>query len=55
MAGMMAPMRANDAKLDALVKKVQAATGAAKTDAWPCVTRRPAVGCRRRAPFLTES
>ena len=33
MSGMMARMRANDAKLDQLVKKMQSATGAAKTDA----------------------
>jgi hypothetical protein len=33
MAAMMSRMRANDAKLDELVKKMQAAKGAAKTDA----------------------
>jgi hypothetical protein len=33
MAGMMSRMRANDAKLDELVKKMQAAKGTAKTDA----------------------
>jgi hypothetical protein len=33
MAGMMSRMRANDAKLDELVKKMQSAKGTAKTDA----------------------
>ena len=33
MSGMMSRMRANDAKLDQLVKTMQAAQGAAKTDA----------------------
>ena len=33
MSAMMAKMHANDAKLDQLVKKMQSATGAAKTDA----------------------
>jgi hypothetical protein len=33
MAAMMSRMRANDAKIDELVKKMQAAKGAAKTDA----------------------
>jgi hypothetical protein len=33
MSGMMSRMRANDAKLDDLVKKMNSATGAAKTDA----------------------
>ena len=33
MSGMMSHMKANDAKLDDLVKKMNSATGAAKTDA----------------------
>jgi hypothetical protein len=33
MAGMMSRMHANDAKIDELVKKMQSAKGAAKTDA----------------------
>ena len=33
MSGMMSRMKANDAKLDDLVKKMNSATGAAKTDA----------------------
>lgn len=46
MSGMMSRMKANDAKLDDLVKKMNAATGAAKADAIAAV-RTPLVEDRK--------